>query len=140
MMEPQLRIQQETSQRAMAPGLWTVRWSIQNLGDCPLTILATRLPHGKFRGSELRLETPLNVETNGTTHLALEVRCSETPGAVVENAFLILRVVCLGNEWLVLARFRVFINADGTLSSITERITAQLVGFSSDWSKINAND
>src|SRR5262249_45997688 len=113
---------------------------IQNLGDRPLTILATRLPHGKFRGKELRLETPLNVEAKGTTHLELEVRCGEAPGAVVENAFLILRVVYLDNEWLVLARFRVFINTDSMLTSTTERTTAQLVGFSSERSKTNVND
>ena len=139
-MEPRIRIEQDTAQRKPAPNLWKVTWSIHNLADSPLTILAARLPHGKFRGKEIQLKRPLDLEPNGTGYLELEAQCDEAPGNVIENAFLIMRVVWVANEWLLLARFRVFINTDGTLSTTTERITAQLVGFSSDWSKTNAND
>jgi hypothetical protein len=119
--------------------VWKVTWSIHNLGDSPLTILAARLPHGKFHGKEIQLKRPQELEPNGIGHLELEVRCSEAPGNVIENAFLIMRVVSVANEWLMLARFRVLINTGGTLSTTTERITAQLVGFSSG-RKTNAND
>ena len=132
-MEPQIKIEQHSSQRSPIPHTWKVTWTVQNLGQGPLTILATRLPHGKFRAEEIQLDKPLDLESNEVTRLDLHVRCSEAPGSVVENAFLIMRTIYAGNQWLVLARFRVFIDADGALLTTTERITPQLVGFSSDW-------
>ncbi len=58
------------------------------------------------------------------------MECDEPPGAVVENAFLILRVLERGREWRVLARLTVGFDRDGAPESATESITTQLMGIS----------
>ncbi len=56
--------------------------------------------------------------------------CGEAPGTVVENAFLILRVVWRDEPWQVFARFRVVFDDHGGPRTTTELITTQPVGFS----------
>ena len=129
-MEPKLKIEEDTAQRGGAPDRWKVTWSIQNLGEAPLTILAARLPHSKFRCEEIQFAKPLDLGPNGSDRLQMEVRCGEAPGSIVENAFLIMRLLCTGNQWLVLARLRVSVSTERTPSTTTELITAQPVGFS----------
>jgi hypothetical protein len=49
---------------------------------------------------------------------------------VVENAFLILRVLWLGKPWRILARLRVVFDEQGGPQTTTEVVTVQPVGFS----------
>ena len=130
-MEPKVRIEQEAVQRGATPDRWQVAWCIQNLGEAPLKILAARLPHGKFRAEERELAPPIDLAPKQSGRIELEARWSELPGTVVENAFLIMRVLWAGNLWLIFARFRVAVNGEGAPATMTELITAQPIGFSS---------
>ena len=128
-MEPQVAVQQLSTKR-VATGVWATEWEIRNLGDGSLTILAARFPHAKFRWDEIELTPVVKFGPNETHSLDLEVRCSESPGTEVENAFLILRVFWHEEPWLILARLRVRVDEDGAPTTVTELITAQRVGFS----------
>ena len=128
-MEPQVAVRQFSAKR-VAPGAWATEWEIRNFGAAPLAILAARLPHGKFRWEEVELMPTVKLEPKEARKLELEVRCSESPGTEVENAFLILRVLWQEQPWLILARLRVRVNNDGAPTTATELITAQRVGFS----------
>jgi hypothetical protein len=130
-MEPKIRVQQETVQRGATPDRWQVAWSIVNLGEAPLKILAARAPHGKFLCDEKEFTPPVDLAANQRGRIELEVRCGEAEGVEVENAFLILRVLYAGGRWLILARLRVYVAEGGKPVTTSELITAQPVGFSS---------
>jgi hypothetical protein len=130
-MEPKIRVQQETVQHGATPDRWQVAWTIVNLGDAPLKILAARAPHGKFRCDEKEFTPPVDLAANQRGRIELEVRCGEAEGAEIENAFLILRVLYAGGRWLILARLRVYVAEGGKPVTTSELITAQPVGFSS---------
>jgi len=130
-MEPKIRVQQETVQRGATPDRWQVAWTIVNLGDAPLKILAARAPHGKFLCDEKEFTPPVDLAANQRGRIELEVRCGEAEGGEVENAFLILRVLYAGGRWLILTRLRVYVAEEGTPVTTSELITAQPVGFSS---------
>jgi hypothetical protein len=87
------------------PGGWIVRWRIRNGGALPVRIASAIQPHGLFRTDETKIGRELG--PHATTDLSLPVRFSEPPGGVIENPFLILRVVYEGADWLVLVRVRV---------------------------------
>lgn len=129
MVGPQVLIEQ--TERRLEPGSdrWVVTWRLTNLAGRPLKILAARLPHGRFR-SEGRELTPVPLLPNASTPLELPVTCREAPGAVVENAFLILRVLHGEELWRLLARLRVAFDPEGGPQSTTEVVTAHPVGFS----------
>jgi hypothetical protein len=129
-MEPTVRVEQVAVQPGEVPGRWRVTWRIENHGDRPLTVLAARCPHGKFRSGEREFSVPVVLEANRSTAIELKVDCKESSGTVVENAFLILRVVWAGKPWLILARLRVLVNDAGAPETVTELITTQPVGFS----------
>ena len=128
-MGPQVAVQQPSAKR-VATGAWATEWEIRNLGDRPLTILAARFPHGKFHWEEIELMPVVKLEPEEARKLDLEVRCGESPGTEVENAFLILRVLWQEKPWLILVRVRVRVNEDGAPTATTELITARRVGFS----------
>lgn len=130
-MEPKIRVRQETVQRGATPDRWQVAWTIENLGDAPLKILAARAPHGKFRCDEKEFTPPVDLAANQRGRIELEVRCCEAEGAEVENAFLILRVLYAGGRWLILACLRVYVAEEGKPVTTSELITTQPVGFSS---------
>jgi hypothetical protein len=73
-------------------------------------LLSAQHPHSQFRTAE----TPLDVEIapGAAAEVTLPVRFSESPGDVVENPFLILRLRERG-EWRVLARVRVTAGRNG---------------------------
>jgi hypothetical protein len=126
---PRLRVEQESK----APGSrdqWVVGWRLQNLGVEPLEILTARCPHGKFRSKERELSPAPKLLPGESARVELAVACGEPPGTVVENAFLILRVLWRGKPWQVFARFTVVFDAEGAPESRTEHIAAQPVGFS----------
>lgn len=128
-MAPQARVEQVTIRRGATADRWQIEWRIENLGAAPLEILAARLPHGKFRAEEREFAPALELGPGRSGTLELEARCGEAPRSVVENAFLIMRVVWNGAPWLILARFRVSVNDDGTPITTTELVTTQPVGF-----------
>ena len=129
-MEPQIAVQQLSAKRRAVADLWTTEWAIRNLSAATLTIIAARFPHGKFRWEEIELTPAVRLEPKEARKLELEVRCGESPGTEVENAFLILRVRWREEPWLILARLRVRVNEDGAPAATTEWITSQRVGFS----------
>lgn len=92
MVGPQVLIEQ--TERRLEPGSdrWVVTWRLTNLADRPLQILAARVPHSRFR-SEARELTLGPLSPNGSAPLKLPVACREAPGAVVQNAFIILSVL-----------------------------------------------
>ncbi len=106
-------------------------WQIQNLGQGTLKILSGRLPHSRFRCEERELDTILMLRPKESARLELPVKCEEPPGTIVENAFLILRVLWSEEPWRILARLRVSINnEEGAPETTTELVTTQPVGFS----------
>jgi hypothetical protein len=115
---------------AGAPDRWRTAWSIENTGDSPMEIFSARLPHGKFHSEEKVFAPPVAIAPRGNGRIEIEARCGEAPGTEVENGFLILRVAYAGEQWLILSRLRVRIDARGTPAAATELITLQRVGFS----------
>ena len=128
--EPRIGVEQVSHRRGAKPGAWLLQWNIQNLGRESLTILAARLPHGQFRSPEQQFAPGYKVAPHETLPLEIEVACHEASGTVVENAFLILRVLWQDSPWRILARLRVSVDAHGVPKSVTELITTQRVGFS----------
>jgi hypothetical protein len=89
-------------------------------------LLGAQHPHSQFRTAE----TALNVEIapGATAEVTLPVHFSESPGDVVENSFLILRLRERG-EWRVLARVRVSAGARGEpVAGKSVVVTTQRVG------------
>ncbi len=129
--EPQVFVETVSVRSGSSAGRWLVSWLVRNIGSTPIQLLACWLPHGRFRGQQRRLSPAPIVAPAGSAQLELPVLCREPPGAVVENAFLIFRIMWKEQEWRVLARLRVEADDKGTPWPITERITAHPVGFSS---------
>jgi hypothetical protein len=111
-------------------GRWLCTWRIQNLSQEPLQLLAAGLPHSRFRSEEQALTPAPKLLPDESTRLALEVACHEPAATVVENAFLILRVLWGEQPWRILARLRVIFDQHGAPESSAEVITTQPVGFS----------
>jgi hypothetical protein len=116
-------------------GQWRVAWQVQNVGHDPIQVMTTRLPHGRFRSKERALTPAPTLLPGDHTRIEASVACHEAPGIVVENAFLILRVLRGEEPWQVFARFRVDIDEQGAPATTTEIITTQPVGFSTAWMK-----
>lgn len=129
-IHPRVVVEQASRRRGPEPDRWLVTWSIQNLGQEPLQILAGRLPHSRFRGEERELAPIPKLLPSESAQLEFAVACNEPPGTVVENVFLILRVLWRDQIWRLLARFRVVFNEQGAPETITELVTTQMVGFS----------
>ena len=126
-----MALDQVSRVRAQRPGRWLMSWQIQNLGQGTLKILSALLPHGRFRCEEEELDPILMMQPKESAPLDFSVKCEEPPGTIVENAFLILRVLWEGEPWRILARLRVFISEGGVPETTTELVTTQPVGFSS---------
>jgi hypothetical protein len=116
---------------ATAGDRWLCTWRIQNLGPEPLQLLATGLPHSRFRSEEQELSPAPKLLAGESARLALAVACREPAGTVVENAFLILRVLWREQPWRILARLRVVFDQHGVPVNSTEVVTTQPIGFSS---------
>jgi len=97
-----------------------------NEGDRPLRLLSAQHPHSQFRTAETTLD--VEVAPGASEDVTLPVRFDESPGAVVENPFLIVRFR-ERSEWRVLARVRVIAGARGEpLAGESVVITTQRVG------------
>lgn len=127
---PQVRVEQVAQHPEPASGRWLVAWRIQNLGQRPLQLLAARLPHSRFRSEECDLTSLPELLPGACAQLERPVACHELPGTVVENAFLIVRVLWLGESWRVFARLRVAFDEQGGPQTTTEVVTVQRIGFS----------
>jgi hypothetical protein len=127
---PRVSVEQISRQAGAASLLWVVGWQIQNLSEQRIELLSARLPHSQFRGGEIELAPPSEILAGESVSLELSVECRESPGSVVENVFLILRVHWSGEPWLILVRFRVFFDEQGAPQTVTEVVTTQPVGFS----------
>jgi hypothetical protein len=127
---PQVRVRPVSVRPGEGPGQWLVTWRVQNAGGGPLRLLATWLPHGLFRCPEREAPQAGDIPPGGHLLLELPVRCQEAPGAVVENAFLILRLLWRGEPWRVLARLQVQVDRSGTPQNKVVALTAHPVGFS----------
>ncbi|MGH7771478.1 MAG: hypothetical protein ACREQA_04505 [Candidatus Binatia bacterium] len=129
-MAPQVLVEQAFRNRGTEPDRWIVTWRIENLGQDPLQILAARLPHSKFRSDERELSPMLKLLPKESARLDFSVACGERPGTVVENAFLILRVLWQEKPWRILIRFRVRFDEESGPQTVAELVTTQRVGFS----------
>ena len=127
---PRVVVNQLSRVRATSLDQWLVVWQIKNLGRETLKILSARLPHSRFRCDEKEFQAAVTLPPKESVRLELPVKCEETPGAIVENAFLILRLLWSGEPWRVLARLRVSVNKEGEPETTTELVTTQRVGFS----------
>ena len=116
---------------ASACGQWVCTWRIQSLSQEPLQLLSAGLPHSRFRSEEQELSPAPELLAGESAQLTLAVDCREPAGTVVENAFLILRVLWRERLWRILARLRVICNQHSVPENSTVVITTQPVGFSS---------
>ena len=91
-------------------GNWIVRWRITNASDQPIQLVTAVQPHSQFRTPETKVDREIAPGT--AIDVALPVKFTESPGAIVENPFLILRMR-EDHEWLVLARVRVTAGSRG---------------------------
>src|SRR5919108_1062038 len=91
---------------ASACGRWLCTWRIQNLSQEPLQLLSAGLPHSRFRSEEEELSPAPELLPDESAQLTLAVACREPAGTVVENAFLILRVLWQERLWRVFGRPR----------------------------------
>lgn len=127
---PRIRVERAAQGRRIKEGRWLFAWRIENLGSEPLKILAGRLPHGKFRGEEREFNPAPEVLPHRSVELEFSVQCGEPAGTEVENAFLILRVLCLEESWWLFIRLRVIFNEGAEPKTVTELVTTKQIGFS----------
>ncbi len=100
------------------------RWRITNMGETPVRLLETWLPHERFRGAPIRHERDIAPGESAT--LELPVATAGAAGDVVENAFLIVRL----RGWRVLARLTVRFDGAGRPRPEVAVIRSQRDGFS----------
>jgi hypothetical protein len=127
---PQISLEQLSVARDGVLERWNVGWNVRNTGLNPLRILAVRLPHGQFKSDEQRFDPAIDLKPGHERQFQTLVRCSEPPGLVTENAFVIFHVTSLDERWRIFVRIRVIVNSDGRPQAGTELITMQKVGFS----------
>ena len=130
--EPVLNVQPAPCRAGAGPGRWLASWRLENRSEAPVQIVEAWLPHGRFLGDNLRLEPPLALDPGEAAELELEAACDEAPGTVVENTFLILRLVWRGQVWRLLARHRIEVGPDGMPRPVCEVISVHRVGFSEE--------
>jgi hypothetical protein len=129
---PGLLVEPGACRAGPAPGHWLASWRIENPNPEPVELLATWLPHGRFRGEQQVLSRPIGLGPGESATLELPVACGEPPGTVVENAFLILRLRWQSRPWRIFARHRIEFGGEQPPRPrpVCEVITAQPIGFS----------
>jgi len=93
-------------------------------------VLSIWLPHDKFANRRTTLDPPWRLCPGQSRRLELPVTCHEPPGSVVDNAYLILRLLWLEQPWRAFARHRVVLDDSGTPQHICQVVSVQRVGFS----------
>ena len=129
---PAVAVEPLSLRRGDGADQWVVTWRIADQGDQPLTLLAAWQPHGRFRAAEQVFDPPPRLQPGQAARLPLAVACAGTPGEVVENAFLILRVRWGEASWRVLTRLTLRFGDDGVPAILPEAITTQPIGFAAD--------
>ena len=127
---PELLIESASSCGADKPGRWLMSWRVQNVGREPIEVLSIWLPHDKFASDQQVFDPPIRLTPNESRLLQVRVACLESPGSVIDNAFVILRLRWMGQPWRAFARQRVTIDAVGVPHHCCEVISAHPVGFS----------
>ena len=123
---PRVRIVVRSCQPASSAGRWLVTWGVHNLEPDALRLEEAWVPHGRFRGvGHVPLE--VRVPPGESAEVSLEATATEPPGAVVENAFLILRATLRETPVRLFARMRVTFGAQGQAQPAVEALTAQFV-------------
>ena len=89
---------------------WLVTWRIHSREPVPLTIVEAWHPHGRFRSSRLRRS--LAVPPRRSASLELPARVDAGPDDVVENCFVIFRARRRREQWRILTRFTLRMDAD----------------------------
>lgn len=107
---------------------WRITWRLENQGSRTVRVVGTWLPHGRFRAPDRAHELTLAPGAAASFHV--DVRCAEPAGGVVENVFIILRLVLDGEPWRVLARLTVRVDPAGVPRPAVEVVTSQRAGFS----------
>ena len=95
-------------------GVWQTSWRVRT--DTPIEIIEAWLPHDHFYSPRRRFDPPL-----ADSELHAEVSCEDGPGAVIENAFLILRTP----DRRYFARLTIVVNVDGIPQQQCEAVTVQ---------------
>ena len=126
---PRLLIEAAHCRAGTAQGQWLAAWRIHNLGREPIVLLSTWLPHDKFAHPRQGIDPSVQLAPGGSTVLELPVACHELPGSVVENAYVILRVLWLGQPWRVFVRLRITVDNASIPQHLCESITVHPVGF-----------
>ena len=129
-VKPAIVVQAVSRTIGASPGSWVFEWDVRNVGSDPLTLHEAWQPHGQFRCPRTELRSHPTLDPGTTVRVELPVACAEPPGAVVENAFLILRAEWHGEPWRILARLRIAVDASGAPEPVTEDVTMQRIGFS----------
>ena len=127
---PRLLIEAASARATAVRGQWLVAWRLQNLGQEPVEVLSTWLPHDKFLSGQQILHPPLRLLPQESTRLELQVACHEPPGSVVDNAFIILRLRWRQQPWRVFVRHRVVLDDTGAPQHVCQAVSVQPVGFS----------
>ena len=127
---PRLLIESAWCRATATPARWLVTWRLQNLGQEPFEVLSTWLPHDMFSSGQHTIAPPVRLLPQERALLELPVVCREPPESVVENAFVILRLRCLGQAWRAFVRLRVMVDTTGTPRPVCESVTVHPVGFS----------
>lgn len=113
-----------------ADGLWEVAFLVTNEGADSLGLVSARLPHGQFRGDEVRFDSSAILAPAESFSFHARVRCHEPPGLVTENAFVILLVKWMRARWRIFVRLRIQVETSGIPRAFAESVTTQEVGFS----------
>lgn len=127
---PRLLIAAASSRATAVRGQWLAAWRMQNLGQEPCEVLSTWLPHDKFSSRQKTFDPPLRLLPGESTLLELPVTCHEPPGSMVDNAFLILRLLWLEQPWRAFARHRVVLDDTGIPQHVCQVVSVHRVGFS----------
>ena len=131
-LRPLVRILATGCRAIETSGRWTVSWRIDNLGDRPLEILSAWLPHDKFYSQRSLFNPALQLPPGGTVDLDLPVACQEPPGSRVENAFVILQLVLIGQTWRAFARHLITVDSAGVPQPHCQAISVHPVGVASN--------
>ena len=90
--------------------------------------MASWLPHGRFQGKEQKLNPAPKLFNSEIYTIGMPAACSETPGATIENAFLILKVLWHQQPWRIFVKLRIEVNTEGVPDTASEPIFHQLMG------------
>jgi hypothetical protein len=130
---PKISLSQVSVHPANVKGSWSIVWRVENLNQDSLRLNTAQFPHGQFKAGEQRFQPPIVVEPGESTRFEVTVACPELAGTVVENAFVIFSAIWLDSPWRIFARLRVVVDAEGKPMTLTESITTQQVGFSTEF-------